>query len=65
VLPGAIETPMLRQNPNIASGAEVLDENDVGKPEDVAAAIAFLAADEAAFITGTELRVDGGRLARL
>ncbi|HEY1719829.1 MAG TPA: glucose 1-dehydrogenase [Magnetospirillaceae bacterium] len=32
----------------------------VGKPEDIAAAIAFLASDEAAFITGTNLVVDGG-----
>jgi len=34
----------------------------VGKPEDVAAAVAFLASDEAKFITGTTLVVDGGRL---
>ncbi|MXP27839.1 SDR family oxidoreductase [Porphyrobacter algicida] len=32
----------------------------VGKPEDVAAAAAFLMSSDAAFITGTELRVDGG-----
>jgi NAD(P)-dependent dehydrogenase (short-subunit alcohol dehydrogenase family) len=37
----------------------------VGKPEDIAAAIAFLASDDAAFVTGTALRVDGGRLDRL
>ena len=65
VLPGAIETPMLRENPNLKSGAEVLDAADVGRPEDIAAAIAYLASDDAGFITGTELRVDGGRLARL
>ena len=65
VLPGAVETPMLRENPNIKSGAEVLDPADVGRPEDVAAAVAFLASDDAAFVTGTDLRVDGGRLARL
>ena len=56
---------MLRENPNIKSGAEVLDPADVGKPEDIAAAVAFLASDDAAFVTGTDLRVDGGRLARL
>jgi NAD(P)-dependent dehydrogenase (short-subunit alcohol dehydrogenase family) len=65
VLPGAIETPMLRDNPNVRSGAEVIDPAYVGRPEDVASAIAYLASDEAAFVTGAELRVDGGRLARL
>ncbi|MFO1396478.1 MAG: SDR family oxidoreductase [Burkholderiales bacterium] len=65
VLPGAVETPMLRANPNLRSGAEVLAAGDVGTPDDVAGAIAFLAADDARFITGTALTVDGGRLARL
>lgn len=65
VLPGAIETPMLRENPNLSSGAEVLDERDVGAPEDVAGAIAWLASDEARFVTGAEFVIDGGRLARL
>jgi NAD(P)-dependent dehydrogenase (short-subunit alcohol dehydrogenase family) len=65
VLPGAIDTPMLWDNPNIKSGAEKLDPADVGRPEDVAAAVAFLASEDAAFITGSALRVDGGRLDRL
>ena len=65
VLPGAIDTPMLWDNPNIKSGAETIDRNDVGSPEDIAAAVAFLASDEARFITGTTLIADGGRLARL
>lgn len=65
VLPGAVDTPMLWDNPNIKSGAEVIEPADVGKPQDVAAAVAFLAADEAAFITGACLNVDGGRLATL
>jgi NAD(P)-dependent dehydrogenase (short-subunit alcohol dehydrogenase family) len=65
ILPGAIDTPMLWTNPNLKSGAETLDEADVGKPEDIAAAAAFLASDDAAFITGAALAVDGGRLAKL
>ena len=34
-----------------------------GKPEDIAALVVFLASDEAAFITGQNIRVDGGMLA--
>ncbi len=65
ILPGAIDTPMLWENPNLKSGAETLDARDVGRPKDIAAAAAFLASDDAAFITGAGLAVDGGRLARL
>lgn len=65
VLPGAIDTPMLWDNPNLKSGAETIDREDVGRPEDVAAAIAFLASPDAAFVSGEAMLVDGGRLARL
>jgi NAD(P)-dependent dehydrogenase (short-subunit alcohol dehydrogenase family) len=65
VLPGAIDTPMLRNNPNVASGTERLAPEDVGKPEDIAAVIAFLASSEAAFVQGASIRVDGSRLAHL
>ncbi len=65
ILPGAIDTPMLWTNPNLKSGAEKLDPRDIGKPEHIAAAAAFLASDDAAFITGASLAVDGGRLAQL
>jgi NAD(P)-dependent dehydrogenase (short-subunit alcohol dehydrogenase family) len=65
VLPGAIDTPMLWSNPNLKSGAEKLDPQDIGKPEHIAAAVAFLASADAAFITGAALPVDGGRLAQL
>ena len=65
ILPGAIETPMLRANPNIQSGAEQLDPNYVGTPRDIANAVLFLASDEARFITGASLVVDGGRLVHL
>jgi len=65
VLPGAIDTPMLWDNPNVRSGAEVIDKAEVGTPDDVAGAIAFLCGEDAAFIWGAGLRVDGGRLVRL
>jgi len=65
ILPGAIDTPMLWDNPNIKSGVETIDKADVGKPEDVAALIAYLASDDAKFIQGAEVRVDGGRLDKL
>lgn len=55
---GAVDTPMLWNNPNIKSGVEKV-EGAIGKPEDIAAAICFLAGGEARFITGTNLTVDG------
>jgi 3-oxoacyl-[acyl-carrier protein] reductase len=62
VAPGMIETDMLAQVP-----AKVLDKfrarvplGRFGKPADVAAAHAYLASDDAAFITGQTLVVDGG-----
>jgi NAD(P)-dependent dehydrogenase (short-subunit alcohol dehydrogenase family) len=65
ILPGAIDTPMLWHNPNVKSGVEKIDRKDVGRPQDIAAAVAFLASDDAAFVTGAGLAVDGGRLAAL
>lgn len=62
--PGAVDTPMLWNNPNVKSGRERI-EGAVGQPEDIAAAICFLASDEARFINGTSLTVDGGRLSIL
>lgn len=61
IAPGAVDTPMLWNNPNIKSGAEVVT-GAIGKPEELAAAICFMASDEASFINGTTLIVDGGRL---
>lgn len=61
VLPGAVNTPMLWNNPNVKSGAEVIDRSMVGEPEDLAAAVAFLASAEARFVQGASLVVDGGR----
>lgn len=65
VLPGAVDTPMLWENPNVKSGLETIQTSDVGKPEDIANAILFLASGESEFVRGSTLRVDGGRLSRL
>ncbi len=61
IAPGAVDTPMLWSNPNVKSGVEKV-QGSIGKPEDIAAAICFLASAEARFVTGTTLVVDGGRL---
>jgi NAD(P)-dependent dehydrogenase (short-subunit alcohol dehydrogenase family) len=61
VAPGAVDTPMLWENPNVKSGREKIT-GAIGQPADLAAAITFLASDEAGFINGTTLIVDGGRL---
>ena len=65
VAPGAVDTPMLWDNPNVRSGVEKINPADVGKAQDLAAAIAFLASTDAAFVQGTGLVVDGGRLDHL
>ena len=61
VAPGAVDTPMLWNNPNVKSGAEVVS-GAIGKPEELAEAICFVASGEASFINGTTLVADGGRL---
>lgn len=61
VAPGAIDTPMLWNNPNIKSGLEKI-QGKIGTPEDVAAAVCFIASDEASYINGSSLHIDGGRL---
>lgn len=70
VLPGAIDTPMLRWAASLDPHPErVIDACNrlhalgrMGKAEEVARVIAFLAGDEASFITGSLVPVDGGLL---
>jgi glucose 1-dehydrogenase len=62
VAPGAVDTPMLWNNPNMKN--EDID-GLVGTPAEIADAICFLASDESAYINGTTLVVDGGRLDKL
>ncbi len=65
IAPGLIETPMSRraqESPEILAQIEHLQPitGRLGLPEDVAAAAAYLASDDAAFVTGVVLPVDGG-----
>ncbi len=62
VAPGFIVTPMTDKMPEkvIEMMKEKTPLRTVGQPEDIANAFAFLASDEASFITGTVLSVDGG-----
>lgn len=61
VAPGMIETPM---NANVDDGYEEIAKNTplrrIGKPDEVGAAIQFLCSEEASFITGATLDVNGG-----
>jgi 3-oxoacyl-[acyl-carrier protein] reductase len=45
----------------LAGFAEPVPVGRVGKPEELAAVVAFLASDQAAYINGTSILVDGGR----
>jgi len=61
VAPGIVLTKWVEKNmPAIARQAEHTPLRRLGRPEDIAAAIAFLASDEASFITGEALTVSGG-----
>jgi 3-oxoacyl-[acyl-carrier protein] reductase len=62
VAPGFIDTPMARLVPeaNLSALTERTPLARLGKPEEIAAAYCFLASDDAAYITGTCLNVDGG-----
>ena len=60
VLPGAVETPMLDEKTQARLVATSV-AGRIGKPMEIADAVAFLVSDRAAFITGSELVVDGGQ----
>jgi NAD(P)-dependent dehydrogenase (short-subunit alcohol dehydrogenase family) len=68
VCPGTIDTPMLRDHMATVVDRDAADRaaarahplGRIGRPEEVANAVLFLASDEASFITGVILPVDGG-----
>ncbi|MEU6350325.1 glucose 1-dehydrogenase [Streptomyces sp. NPDC047072] len=66
--PGFIATPRSRElwhdTPRQTAMVEGTPLGRLGTPEEVAAAVAFLACDDASFMTGSELYVDGGWTAR-
>lgn len=62
VPPGFIDTPMLRSAPIDAEAfAQTLPMKRIGQPEDIAAAVAYLASEEASYITGQTISTNGGR----
>jgi NAD(P)-dependent dehydrogenase (short-subunit alcohol dehydrogenase family) len=72
VSPGTIQTGSPSWQKRLARDPDVFEKlarwypvGRVGKPTDIAAAIAFLASDEAAFVNGANLVVDGGLTAGL
>ena len=68
VAPGPIETGMLNRftgtDERKAGLAATVPLKRVGKPEEIAATIIFLASDKASFITGASYLVDGGKAAQ-
>ncbi len=65
--PGFIDTPLLDTAKGTPFEQVMIDMTPMGRlgrPEEIAAAVAYLASDDASFVTGSELVVDGGYLAR-
>ncbi|HXW87668.1 MAG TPA: glucose 1-dehydrogenase [Streptosporangiaceae bacterium] len=65
--PGFIDTPLLDQAKGTPVEQAMLDITPMGRlgqPAEVAAGVAYLASDDASFVTGLELYIDGGFMAR-
>jgi 3alpha(or 20beta)-hydroxysteroid dehydrogenase len=57
VFPGPVATPML----DAATQARIAEKGRLGTPTEIADAVAFLVSEQASFITGSELVIDGGQ----
>jgi NAD(P)-dependent dehydrogenase (short-subunit alcohol dehydrogenase family) len=67
VHPGFIDTPILDQAKGTPFEDAMIASTPMarlGRPEEIAAAVAYLASDDASYVTGSELYVDGGYTAR-
>ena len=65
--PGFTDTPLLAEGLDSQVTQLILDATPLrrlGLPEEIAAGVAYLASDDASFVTGTELYIDGGFTAR-
>jgi NAD(P)-dependent dehydrogenase (short-subunit alcohol dehydrogenase family) len=64
ISPGPIDTPALKaaspEQRAIAAGRTLVGR--LGRPEDIAAGVAYLASEDSSFVTGTVLQVNGGSL---
>ena len=76
VCPASVDTPMLRRSADLFKGTGTVEQTleawgrshpvgRIGRPSEIAEAVAFLASDKARFITGTDLKVDGGLMAKI
>jgi NAD(P)-dependent dehydrogenase (short-subunit alcohol dehydrogenase family) len=76
VLPGTVDTPMVRASAEMFRGNDTAESilsqwgafhplDRIAQPAEIAQAIVFLLSDEASFITGSLLAVDGGLLSQL
>jgi len=60
VAPGVIDTPMTRGIFDADAIAKMIPMKRIGSPDDVAGLVAFLASDEASYISGQIISVNGG-----
>ena len=68
ICPGPTDTPMLRKAlsaEELEAFAKTFPMGRLGRPEEIAGAALFLASEDASFVTGATLHVDGGQTAEV